>query len=473
MNFESNQSQKPNFHWVNSLALIFFLIVVSLVVSRIYFFRHIPGQSNEATKIGLLRFHNEVYYPVRAFITGENPLDSSEFAAFHPDTEYGTATTLKNVLPSTLLQYCVVGFFQLRYAEAIFIGLSIAITCALSYLLLRQCTNQSPGLTGMLFCSGLMLLSLPGTELFFTCPATMISVFGAALALTFSGPKAWLGSIGLLLASVVPAIGIPIFILILLRGNAWVVIGGLTLLATANAIAIGYMTHNGGPAFNDPSYWSALDYRTYITYAANPLSQRSPIGLDLFGAIKAWGADGLTLDRSLLLPASLLVLGGLSLWSERAANHRNGIISRSGILVCLIALLAFPHTVDVLMLLWIAVVAIVTDGARSKQAFSVGFRFMIGMLLVLPLFNYFGTPFVMEKLKIGPAWIGAPEADGLVSLRMLLERWGVPEAVSVEWNIVSTFNICLIALAALLVMLRMITSSFFKDRFENASPHLN
>ena len=103
---------------------------------------------------------------------------------------------------------------------------------------------------------------------------------------------------------------------------------------------------------------------------------------------------------------------------------------------------------------------------RSEKSFSVGMRFLLGLLLVLPLFNYFATPFLMERLKIGPQWLGDPNSDQLFSLRTALADWNVPNPAGVEWNLVSTVNICLIALAAVLIMLRMFTSVFFADRHD-------
>ncbi len=472
MNLQRNPPIRK-FSWTNFLALVFFLIVVCLVVFRVYFFRHIPGESNARANIGLLRFHNEVYYPVRAFITGENPFDAEQLAAFHPDTQYETAapqsTRLPTMLPSTLLIYCLFGFFQLPYAEAIFIGLSVLLTVVLSALLLKKCTETSPGIGGTFFCSALMLVSLPGTETFFTCPASMMCVLGVAWALAYSQRKIWLSSIGVTLAMIQPAIGIPLALLLLLRGNVVAIAGALGLLAITNGLAIGYIIHNGGPALTDLSYWQAFDYRNYVTALPALGSHQSPLGLNLLSGIKTWAGNRLTLDLSTILPAAILVLGGLALWSERNAGQRTGIISRSGMLIALLTIAVFAKSIDAMMLLWIPVVGVVVDGVRSEKSFSVGMRFLLGLLLVLPLFNYFATPFLIERLKIGPQWLGDPNSDQLFSLRTALADWNVPNPAGVEWNVVSTFNICLIALAALLIMLRMFTSAFFADRGEVSS----
>ena len=468
MNLERT-SPNRKFHWTNFLALVFFLIVVSLVVFRVYFFRHVPGQSNPRTSVGLLRFHNEVYYPVRAFITGENPFVAEQLAAFHPDTEFGTAAPLPTILPSTLLIYCGFGFLQLRYAEAVFIALSVLLSIVLSALLLKKCTEKSASIGGALFCSALMLISLPGTETFFTCPATMICVVGVAWALAYAQRKVWLASIGLTLAMIQPAIGIPVAILMLLRGNFTAIAGGLALLAITNGLAIGYIINNGGPPLTDISYWQAFDYRNYTAALPSVAANQSPLGLDLLLGIKTWAGNRLTLDLSTILPAVILILGGLALWSERSAEQRTTIISRSGMLIALVTIIVFAKSIDAMMLLWIPVVGVVVDGVRSEKSFSVGMRFLLGLLLVLPLFNYFATPFLMERLKIGPQWLGDPSSDQLFSLRTALADWNIPNPAGVEWNIVSTFNICLIALAALLIMLRMFTSAFFADRGEEAA----
>ncbi len=453
---------QPNkFHWTNFLALVFFLVVVSLVVFRAYLFRHVPGQNNPRTNVGLLRFHNEVYYPVRAFITGENPFNTQQFASFHPDTEFGTAAPLPNMLPSTLLVYCAFGFLQLQYAEALFLGVSIVLAVVLSMLLLKKCTQHSARLGGTLFCTALMLACLPGTETFFTCPGTMISVVGVTWALAYAERKIWLSSIGLTLAMTWPAVGIPVAILMLLRGDVTAVTGALALLAITNGLAIGYIIHNGGPALTDVSYWQAFDYSNYTGTVPHMAADQSPLGLDIVTAIQAWAGNNLPVNLSLVLPAALLVVGGLALWSERNSSQRTGIISRSGMLIGLLAIIVFLKSIDAMMLLWIPVVGVVVDGVRSEHAFSVGMRFILGLLLVLPLFNYFATPFLMQRLKIGPAYLGDPQAEEMFSLRTVLAEWNIANTQLIEWNVISTINICLITLAVVLTILTMVTSTFF------------
>jgi len=291
----------------------------------------------------------------------------------------------------------------------------------------------------------------------------MICVVGVAWAITYANRKVWLSSIGLVLAMIQPAIGVPIAILMLLRGNVTAIAGGLALLAITNGLAIGYIINNGGPPLTDLSYWQAFDYSGYVNGLPALGASQSPIGLDLIAGIKTWAGN-----LSTILPAAVLAVGGLALWSERAAGQRRGIISRSGMLVALIAILVFAKSIDAMMLLWIPVVGLVIDGVRSEKVFSVGMRFLVGLILVLPLFNYFATPFLMERLQIGPAWLGNPSAD-LYSLRTLLEQWNIPNPAGVEWQVVSTINVCLIALATVLILLRMFTSLFFADRHEEAA----
>ena len=465
MNLQRKLSPRK-FSWTNFLAFVFFLIVVCLVVFRVYLLKHVPGEINARSNIGLLRFHNEVYYPVRAFITGDNPFVPEQLAAFHPSTSHGTAAPLPAMLPSTLLIYCAFGFFQLPYAEAIFIGLSVMLTVVLSALLLKKCTEQSPGINAVFFCSALMLISLPGTETFFTCPATMICVIGAAWGLTYAKRKIWLSSIGVTLATIQPVIGVPLIILMLLRGNVTAIAGAFALLAITNGLAIGYIIHHGGPPLTDLSYWQAFDYRQYIVATPTVGNSQSPLGLNLLTAIRTWAQGKLTMDLSALLPAGVLVLGGLALWTERAKSQRQGIISRSGMLIALLTIIVFAKSIDAMMLLWIPAVGVVVDGVRSEKSFSVVMRFLLGLLFVLPLFNYFATPFLMERLKIGPKWLGDPISDQLFSLRTALSDWNIANPAGVEWNIVSTINICLIGLAAVLIMLRMFGSAFFADRNE-------
>ena len=473
MNLENNIAAAPSsgsrWTWANIGGIAFFLIVVSLTVFRVQSFLHIPGQPNATDQIGFARFHNEIYFPTRALITGENPLDAQSLAAFHPDTEFSSAGKLPPMLPSTLLLYSAVGFLQLKYAAAAFAGLSVFLTTILSALLLRKSTLEKPGLAAVLLGGGLMLLCLPGTEVFFTYPNTCICAIGVALAIEYGHRKTWLSSLGLLLAFVQPAIGIPVAVLMLLRGNFVAVVGGLIAIAAASFAVVGYIHSNGGPPVLDAVYWQAFDLKNYLSVGQFETRGQSIPPVDLLQAISIWWGQYVSIDLSIILPSALLVLGGVAILAERTESQRIGVISRSGILISLMAILVFAQPAEMLMLLWIPVIGLSVDGMRSKQMFSTGMRFLLGLLLLLPLFNYFATPFLMERLKIGPSYFSHPDHEAFFSIRTILGDWNIADAAMVEWKLITTVNTLLIAVATLLIILRMLFSGLFRSRDEELS----
>ena len=470
MNLENNIGAAPSsgsrWTWSNIGGIAFFLIVVSLTVFRVQSFLHIPGQANASDQIGFARFHNEIYFPTRALITGENPLDEQSLAAFHPDTEFNSVGKLPNILPSTLLLYSTIGFLQLKYAAAAFAGLSILLTVILSALLLRKSTLEKPGLAAVLLGGGLMLLCLPGTEVFFTYPNTCICAIGVALAIEYGHRKTWLSSFGLLLAFVQPAIGIPVTLLMILRGNLVAVLGGLIAIASASFAVVGFIHSNGGPPVLDAVYWQAFDLNNYLAIGQFETRGKTIPPVDLLQAISMWWGHFVSFDLSTILPGALLVLGGFAMIAERTASQRVGVISRSGMLISLMAILVFAQPAEALMLLWIPVIGLSVDGMRSKQMFSTGMRFLLGLLLLLPLFNYFATPFLIERLKIGPSNFSHPDHEAFFSIRTILSDWNIADAPIVEWKLITTVNTLLIATATLIIILRMLFSGLIQSRDE-------
>ena len=309
-----------------------------------------------------------------------------------------------------------------------------------------------------------MLLCLPGTEVFFTYPNTCLCVIGVALAIEYGHRKTWLSSLGLLLAFVQPAIGIPVALLMILRGNLVAFLGGSVLIAAASFVVVGYIHSNGGPVVVDPIYWQAFDLKNYLAVGQFSSRGESIPPVDLLQAIKMWWGKYISMDLSTVLPGVLLLLSAAAILAERTTSQRIGVISRSGMLISLMAILVFAQPAEMLMLLWIPVIGLVVDGVRSEQAFSAGMRFLLGLLLLLPLFNYFATPFLMERLKIGPINLNHPDAEAFFSIRTILADWNIADAATVEWKLVATVNTLLIAVAALIIILRMLFSGLIRSR---------
>lgn len=429
--------------------------------------KHVPGgdaPKKGLQQVGLQNFHNQVYFPVRALVTGENPY-SADYVDYHPDSELGNLVAVDPVPPSTLMILSPLAFFQLHVAEIVFILISVLLTILVASMLLRAATDYPPNLGGTLLTAALMIACLPGVNAFVTYPTIMLTLLGVVLAIDNGGRNDITSGIGIVLAFCQPVTGLAMLILLLLRRNFSAVAFGVLLFVALNLIAIGWIANNAGGVSQ-----VVEDARSVYSNFYSPIVQENV--LTSTDRVDAWSAVTRLFPQdasvaaapnlNLIITAGILLLAFVALVAERDATQRSGVISRSGMLIAMVTILYFHQTTNALYLLWIPVMGLLIDGWRSERAFSLPMRFILGLLVVLPLFNYFVTPFAMDRLGISANGIssnsGVDEAAGPMSLRSLLESWEFANPDLAQWQFVVTINTVLIALAVLIVATRMIFS---------------
>ena len=117
------RDQRSPLQWSNVFGVALFAIVCALAVYATYSSKNVPGSNEPLSKTGqtgLKAFHNQVYFPVRALVTGENPY-SPAYIQFHPDSKLGKQIAMDPVPPSTLLILSPLAFLQLHAAEIVYI----------------------------------------------------------------------------------------------------------------------------------------------------------------------------------------------------------------------------------------------------------------------------------------------------------------------------------------------------------------
>jgi len=465
---EPLRDQRSPFQWSNVIGVALFAIVCTLAVYGTYSLKNVPG-SNEplsnSRQTGLKAFHNQVYFPVRALVTGENPY-SPAYIEFHPDSKLGKRIALDPVPPSTLLILSPLAFLQLHAAEIVYILCCVLLSIFCANLLLRSATDRAPSIGGTMLTAALMMACLPGVEAFVSYPTIMLTLFGVLLAIEHSGEQDLLSGIGILLAFCQPVIGVAILILIAFRRHFGAIAFGILLLILLNIVAIAWIGNNtdGGvaQAIDDAQEMYTSVYKPVVAENVQASSDR----VDAHSAVARlfsstpWVATQTNLHC--YIATGLLLLAVIALLAEQDHTQMQGLVSRSGMLIATVSILFFYQTTGALYLLWIPVIGLLLDGWRAERAFSLPMRFILGLLVVLPLFNYFVTPWAMDRLGISAGGISAgsiaDEAAALFTLRSLFETWQFSNPGLAQWQTVVTINSILIAVAASMIAIRMIFS---------------
>ena len=457
------REHRSHFRWSNVLGVALFAIVCSLVVYGTYHLKNIPGD-NQAVgsddNIGLQAFHNQIYFPVRALVTGGNPY-SADYIQFHPDSALGKRIAMNPVPPSTLLILSPFAFLQLDAAEIIYIVFCVLLSVLCAYTLLLTARNYSPSIGSTMLTAALMMACLPGVEAFISYPTIMLTFLGVLLAIEHSGRHDFISGIGILLAFCQPVVGLAMLILILFRRHFGAFAFGILLLMISNVVAIAWIgNHTDGgvsQAIEDARGQYSSFYEPVVSENVQSSSQR----VDAYSAVaRIFPSESWVTDQPNLhcyIATGILLLALIALLAERDKTQMTGLASRSGMLIAVVTILYFYQTTPALFLLWIPVIGLLLDGPRTERSFSLPMRFILGLLVVLPLFNYFVTPFAMERLEISSYGISTTEAAP-ISLRGLFESWQFANPDLAQWQTVVTANTVLISVALLLIALRMIFS---------------
>ena len=75
------------FSWISVFGPLLFVAAIAAVVTRADYNRSQPGEivsSRYDTQQGYRDFHNAIYFPVRALITGVNPYSKAYELSYHP-----------------------------------------------------------------------------------------------------------------------------------------------------------------------------------------------------------------------------------------------------------------------------------------------------------------------------------------------------------------------------------------------------
>ena len=459
-----SREQRSHFRWSNVLGVALFAIVCSLFVYGTYHIKNTPGDNaaiGHEDNLGLKAFHNQVYLPVRALVTGENPY-SADYSQFHPDSALGKRVAMNPIPPSTLLVLSPFAFLQLQVAEIAYIVLCVVLSILCAHMLLLTARNYSPSIGSTMLTAALMMACLPGVEAFISYPTIMLTFFGVLLTIEYSGRHDFISGLGILLAFCQPVIGLAMLILILFRRHFGAFAFGILILLVTNIITLAWIGNHTDGGVSQAIEDARGEYSSLYEPVVSENVQTSSKRVDAYAAVarifskESWVADQPNLHC--YIAAGILLLALIALLAERDKTQMTGLASRSGMLIAIVTILYFYQTTPALFLLWIPVIGLLVEGDRTERSFSLPMRFILGLLVVLPLFNYFVTPYAMDRLEISSSGVATAEAAPF-SLRALFESWQFPNPDLAQWQTVVTANTILISIAVLLIALRMMLST--------------
>ena len=438
----THPSETRPFNWINVFGPLVFVAAIATVVVRADYKRSIPGEIVDpryGSNQGYRDFHNAIYFPVRALITGVNPYSKDYKDKYHPD-ELG----FPPFAPSSLLLHSPLGFLTVNAAEIVYLIINIFLLIFICWFSVRKTTY--PFAFGAVFMlAGVMVLCRPGLLNFLGLQMTLLLIVGTLFALECSESNPLLSGFGLLLACCKPTYVIPLAVIMLFRRNFSAVAVGVMLCAAVNAGAIWWIaSQNGGvETFVEDAG------KTYSAAVENPVEMpdvRESWGrLDVYSVVARWVDVSHVENLNFLFPLGVLLVASVFTLMEIDPNHRTGINSRTGLLAILAMLTCIYHQPYDALVLWIPLVAFYLGDLKLTKGFGALSRFLLVALLMIPMVNYVSTKLVLGKLNIDNGVASIPQT-GVVE--QFANAW--------PWKVAVTFNGVALALAMVIVVMAIL-----------------
>jgi hypothetical protein len=332
-------------------------------------------------------FKTAIYCPVAIFLQGGNPYDRVQFLQFCP-----VQNVFPLYLPWTLIMHAPLGALPIQVATLLYFGLTVALSLFAVFLGLRLAGAQVSAGT-VLLGTGLMLLSRPGQWNLLLGQPTLELVLATYLALYWARRAPLLAGGALALSVYKPTFGIPLALLMLVRGDRRAVLAGVVFAAVLNAVPLAIvMQRAGGPGtFLHNLVQSQHAWETVVDPATQVYGVDTPALLSRVLGRRLSAAESLAVALIILAGASVALRSLRSLADDRGAHL-------SATIICLAILLSVHHQAYDLVLLVAPVIALVTSalpGAFIQRVRTVSLRVLILLLAV----NYVTTQSVLGRLE--------------------------------------------------------------------------
>jgi len=321
-------------------------------------------------------FNINVYYPVKAFLNGENPYNWTTQLSHYP-----VSAALAPYLPYVMLIHFPLSFFSVSSAQILYYFISIALILVAASLTLKMVYNRNP-VNAVLMLSALIIFSRPGQLNLLLGHLSLEFVIGTYVALFFARTNPAYSGLGLALSMTKPSFGLPLMVLMLANKNVRpVVIGiGISILATLCVLPFLIKAEGGLTSFIqimitsykewgniqifDPGANVAIDLPSFVSRVTG-----MPFG---YGRLPI---------LFLVIAASSLAIYLLSCCRNKQAEHLSSCI------ICIAILVGLYHSAYDLLILIYPVTLLVCNFEAVSGFINSKIRWVMILLFFIVSFN--------------------------------------------------------------------------------------
>lgn len=386
------------------------ILGLSLVIFRLTNLAGVVGV--RATWV-MTDFKTAIYYPVVAFLSGENPYAVERFMQLYP-----VDAGFPLYLPMTLLVHVPFGVLPTPAAFSAYFAFSLVMLFAVAVASLAF--NRIPvRATDVFLIVGILSLSRPGHWNLLVGQPVLQLVLASYVALCFANRSPIISALGLALSVTKPTFGVPIALLILAQGHYRPVLYGGAIAALINAPLVLFLAESAGGTgpFLDALVKNLGTWETERVVSPT----MSIIRIDAIAFISRFVGKPMSVASQIGLFVGILTVVGCIL--RRTAKIDDPQIQTLTIgIICLATLLCVHHQAYDLLLLTLPFIGLVYHKFPKDFYASSGYHSSVGLLTLLAA-NYAATHSVGRFFQSGtPLWLIVASLNSL-ALLILFVLW--------------------------------------------------
>ncbi len=370
--------------WLRTAAALLVLAtVVAALGTRTWQHRVVPGEADPFQEFGLIDFRDGIYYPTLAFVDGDVPYDAPTYLKKYPAAQNAPLYS-----PLMYLMHAPLALLSFDGAGLVYLILCIVLTVALGAAALHW-SGVPLTVAGVAGLGTVLLLSRPGLMHIALVNVTTITALLAYFAFWYAASRPGVALSALAVSTFKGTYGLPIALLLWVRGDRRVVMLGLALAAVLTMpAAVRLAVGAGGITPIVHTLRATYDARLEVP-AKRP--ENSPYRIDAIASIARTLGRSPTTPETLGIMAVILGAAGAALRRLRPHEDRARRLHATSLATFAIVAAFYHQAYDGLALTLPLVVLLTRPDLEPWQSHP-GWRWTALVLVAIPFLNYLGTP---------------------------------------------------------------------------------
>ncbi len=369
----------------------------------------------------MLDFDSGVYYPIRAFLSGENPYDRQRFLSLYPVSD-----GFPPYPPLTLLLHLPFGLLPHALAAPMYAIFTLGVMLIFARIAL-QAASRDPTTAAVLLLAAALLLTRPGHWNLVLGQRAAVLALGSYLALFKARQAPWLAAAGLTVAMLKPTWGVPLAILMLARGDLRAVGASVFLTLAINLPLLALIAHRAG----GPTVFMQRLLQGYHQWqeVSDVDPATSVVRIDAATTISRFVGHPLADLSQILLTVFVIAIAAAAVRQMRRDRSRAAGELTVGV-TCTAVLLCGHHVGYDFLLLTVSALTVFFYGVPASGDAAVRLLFL--GLFAVPALNWLATESVLGALRPGKAlWLVIASLNGVALIVLfsgyvwLAARWSL------------------------------------------------